>query len=112
MERDFTYIDDIVSGVTNVLAKGSQDECHTIFNIGRGEPMKLMEFLAALEKEFGKRTEYVFEGMQNGDVKRTFSDVSKLTEHTGYKPAVSVNLGVKRFVSWYKEYFNFRETHD
>jgi UDP-glucuronate 4-epimerase len=120
MKRDFTYIDDIVTGVVKVLDKppagdpqwsgtrpdpaGSRAP-YRLYNIGNNSPVELMVFIEAIEKALGKKAKKNFLAMQPGDVPATWADVSDLVEHFGYKPAMSVEEGVKRFVEWYVEYY-------
>jgi UDP-glucuronate 4-epimerase len=120
MKRDFTYIDDIVTGVVKVLDKppagdpqwsgtrpdpaGSRAP-YRLYNIGNNSPVELMVFIEAIEKALGKKAKKNFLAMQPGDVPATWADVSDLVEHFGYKPATSVEEGVKRFVEWYVEYY-------
>lgn len=103
MKRDFTYVGDIVSGFVKALEtpKGFQ-----IINLGHGAPVHLMDFIKIIEKELGKKAEINFMPMQPGDVKETFADTSKAKELLGYEAKVDVEEGVKKFIKWYKEYYN------
>ena len=103
MKRDFTYVGDIVSGFVKALKtpKGFQ-----IINLGHGAPVHLMDFIKIIEKELGKKAEINFMPMQPGDVKETFADTSKAKELLGYEAKVDVEEGVKKFIDWYKEYYN------
>ena len=103
MKRDFTYVGDIVSGFVKALEtpKGFQ-----IINLGHGAPVHLMDFIKIIEKELGKKAEINFMPMQPGDVKETFADTSKAKELLGYEAKVDVEEGVKKFIDWYKEYYN------
>ena len=108
MMRDFTYIDDIVEGVIRVLDKPAtpQEGSHVpyrIFNIGNSQPEKLMDFIAIMEKGFGKVAEKEFLPMQAGDVKATYADTSALEDWVGFKPKTNLRNGVEKFVSWYME---------
>jgi UDP-glucuronate 4-epimerase len=120
MKRDFTYIDDIVTGVVKVLDKppagdpkwSSKDPDpsrsqapYRLYNIGNNSPVELMEFIEAIEKALGKKAKKNFLAMQPGDVLATWADVNDLVEDFGYKPAMSVEEGVGRFVKWYVEYY-------
>jgi len=126
MERDFTYIDDIIEGVVRVsekiptgIVKPSDDDCTApngsgiaavgvptrVFNIGNHRPVSLMTFIALLEKEIGKQSEHRMLPMQPGDVPKTFADVEDLVKITGFSPVTPVEEGVKRFVKWYREYY-------
>ena len=111
MQRDFTYIDDIVEGVMRVLDKTATPEAnsqapHRIFNIGNNQPEKLMDFIAMLENSFGKTAQKEFLPMQVGDVKATYADTSRLENWVGFKPYTPLKVGVQRFVDWYKKYYN------
>lgn len=120
MMRDFTYVDDIVEGVIRVLdrpAAPAADYCadrpdpaasnvpYRVFNIGNSQPVKLMEYIEALEKALGKVAGKRFLPLQPGDVPATFADTALLDEWTGFKPATSIEEGVARFVAWYNEYY-------
>ncbi len=100
-ERDFTYIDDIVQGVLTAIDKPFDYE---IINLGRGDPVGLMEFVRQIEKALGKEANIRLETAQPGDVARTFADISKARELLGYDPKVSLEEAVKKFVEWYIEY--------
>ena len=76
-----------------------------IFNIGNGKAIKLMEFIELLENHFGIRAIKNFESMQPGDVQETLADTAKLHKWIGYAPTTPLDLGLKKFVNWYKEYF-------
>ena len=120
MERDFTYIDDIVEGIVKLLDKApvtkpswdeSQDSISTsfapykIYNIGNNNPVPLMRFINALESALGKEAEKVYMDMQAGDVLRTFADVSDLELEIGFKPSTTIEEGLKKFVDWYLSYY-------
>jgi UDP-glucuronate 4-epimerase len=121
MQRDFTYVDDIVTGVVKVLdnpprgnpdwsGKAPDPSCsvspYRIYNIGNNSPVRLMDFIDAIESSLGKKAVKNFLPMQAGDVPATWADVSDLVKDLGYAPSVDVREGVKRFVEWYKKYFN------
>lgn len=116
MARDFTYIDDIVEGIKRLISKApNQDSPHTseytqapyqLFNIGYGSPVKLMDFIHEIEKNLGSEADKNLMAMQKGDVPKTWADVNNLHELTGFRPEVSVEEGVKRFIDWYKKYYN------
>ncbi|KXZ40568.1 UDP-glucuronate 4-epimerase [Alkalithermobacter thermoalcaliphilus JW-YL-7 = DSM 7308] len=120
MERDFTYIDDIVEGIYRLLDlipqpkldwDESKDDISTsfapykIYNIGNNKPVKLEKFISILEEKIGKKANKVFMEMQPGDVLRTYADVSDLENDTGFKPRTSIEEGLGKFVDWYKEYY-------
>lgn len=123
MQRDFTYVDDIVTGVVKVLdnlprgnpdwsGKAPDPSCsvspYKIYNIGNNSPVRLMDFIEAIENSLGKKAIKNFLPMQPGDVPATWADVSDLVRDLGYAPSVDVREGVKRFVEWYKKYFNVK----
>ena len=120
MRRDFTYIDDIVTGVIKVLGKppagdpkwsakdpdpSRSQAPYRIYNIGNNSPVELMEFIEAIEKALGKKAKKNFLAMQPGDVPATWADVKDLVKDFGYKPGVTVEEGVRKFVNWYLEYY-------
>ena len=121
MQRDFTYIDDIVEGilrVTDAVPTGNKEWLsdqpdpgtskapYRLFNIGNHDPVELMTLISTLEKELGIVAEKEFLPMQPGDVPATYADVADLQEITGFKPSTSIETGIKNFVTWYKSYFN------
>ena len=121
MIRDFTYIDDIVEGVVRILDRPAEPDAqwdgmhpdparsqapYRIYNIGNNRPVKLMEYIAALERALGRKAKLDLLPMQPGDVPSTMADVSELEKATGYRPATTVDAGVARFVKWYREFYN------
>ena len=105
MRRDFTYIDDIVNGVIGLVdLEGAGQELFNIYNIGNNEPEELGYFIEIIEKECGVKATKEYLTMQMGDVPVTYADISKLNELTGFKPRISLEEGLKRFISWFKEY--------
>ena len=105
MARDFTYIDDIVDGIVGVLDNPPPHGAHEVYNIGDSNPVGLMDMIAALEGAIGRQSEKVFLPMQPGDVPATYADVSKLHALTGYRPAVGVEEGLRRFAAWYADFY-------
>jgi UDP-glucuronate 4-epimerase len=105
MQRDFTYIDDIVAGTIAALEKDLNFE---IFNLGRGNPSGLMDFIEILEKNLGIEAKKEFLPMQKGDVSLTYADISKAKEMLNWQPKVSLEEGVANFVDWYKKYYEQR----
>ena len=104
--RDFTYIDDIVYGIENTILKDSRDSSlYKIYNIGNSNPVFLMDFIEAIEKEIGIKALKNFMPMQLGDVNKTYADVSKLIDDYDYSPSTGVDLGVKYFINWFKDYY-------
>ncbi|RLB10056.1 MAG: capsular biosynthesis protein CpsI [Deltaproteobacteria bacterium] len=121
MERDFTYIDDIVLGVVRVTDRipagnpewsgddpdpGSSYAPYRLYNIGNNQPVQLMKYIEVLEKTLGKEAKKEFLPMQPGDVPKTYADVDDLIADVGFKPSTPIEEGVERFVKWYREYYN------
>lgn len=119
MLRDFTYIDDIIDGIVGLLDKPAKPSAdfdafaprpdistapYRIFNIGNNRPEELSRVVALLEENLGKRAAKNFLPMQPGDVEETFADIATLEHATGYRPKISIEEGVRRFISWYKSY--------
>ena len=104
LERDFTYIDDIVEGVVRVLAKPADASGgaapHLVFNIGNHQPVRVLDFIAALEEVLGVRARPAFLPMQPGDVPMTYADTSKLRDWVGFAPATPLKDGLCRFREW------------
>jgi UDP-glucuronate 4-epimerase len=115
MLRDFTYIDDIVDAVTALVEKphpGAQGGAQPasaprsrLFNIGHGSPVKLMDFVRAVEQALGSKAQIELAPMQQGDVQATYASTEKLRAEIGYAPATSVETGVERFVAWYRAHY-------
>ena len=109
MYRDFTYIDDIVTGIMNMLhTPPKADElgaCYKIYNIGNNKPEKLMDYIATLEKALGMEAKKEFLPMQPGDVYRTYADVSELQKDFNFKPDTSIEEGLGKFAEWFLEYY-------
>lgn len=121
MQRDFTYVDDIVQGIVHVIdnppkGDGAWDGKHPdsasskapykIYNIGNNAPVKLMDFIEALEEKIGKKAQKNLLPLQAGDVPSTYADVSGLVEDFDYKPNTTIKEGISQFVDWYVEFFN------
>jgi len=120
MERDFTYIDDIVEGVFRVTGRIPEPDAkwrgdkpdpatsfapYKIYNIGNNRPVELLEFIRILEKLLGKKARMNLLPMQPGDVPRTFADIYDLMKDVSFRPTTSVEDGIKRFIEWYREYY-------
>ncbi|MCD6130152.1 MAG: NAD-dependent epimerase/dehydratase family protein [Deltaproteobacteria bacterium] len=103
MERDFTYIDDIVDGTITSLNKPFEYE---IFNLGRGQSIPLERFISCIEKRLNKKSRRVYLPLQKGDVPKTYADIRKSERMLGFHPKVSIEEGIERFVSWYMSYYN------
>ena len=120
MQRDFTYIDDIVEGVRRVIERVPEGEAswsgahpdpgtsyapYKIYNIGNNSPVELIDFIGAIEKGLGREAIKNFLPLQAGDVPATFADVDDLVRDVGFKPATSIGEGVDRFLAWYRSYY-------
>lgn len=109
MKRDFTYIDDIVTGVLAVLdhppEQDNENVAHRVLNIGNTKSENLMDFIATLENALGTKADIDFKPMQAGDVKETFADVTETTAICGYKPTTTIQDGVPKFIDWFQSYY-------
>jgi UDP-glucuronate 4-epimerase len=120
MARDFTYVDDIVEGIVRILKNPSEADLsfdlrnpdpsssinrYRIYNIGNSNPVRLEDFIDAIELELGRKAVRKYLPMQPGDVPNTFADVKKLQDDFGYKPATAVKQGIHEFVEWYRGYY-------
>jgi UDP-glucuronate 4-epimerase len=108
MCRDFTFIDDIVSGVVGVLDNPPGDDgvappCR-LYNIGNHRSEKLMDFIGLIEKALGRKAVYDFKPMQPGDVKETYADISAIQRDVGFAPTTPISVGIPKFIEWYKQY--------
>ncbi len=110
MRRDFTYIDDIVSGVVSCLDGPAEPvdgkPPHRVYNIGNHRSEKLMDFISILEQALGRKAEIDFQPMQPGDVKETYADIEATQRDFGFEPSTSIEEGIPRFVEWYREFYN------
>lgn len=110
MKRDFTYIDDIVTGIIACLDNPPKPDEHSpparVLNIGNTRSEDLMDFIAIIEREMGRKADIEYLPMQPGDVEATYADVTETTEAVGYKPTTSINEGIPKFISWFKTYYN------
>lgn len=105
MQRDFTYIDDIVEGVLRIVPAPPQTGIpNVVYNIGCSLPVQLMDFIRIIEKTTGKRAIQEMADMQPGDVVSTYADTSLLEQRFGYTPHTSVETGIRNFYNWFKEY--------
>ena len=105
MARDFTYIDDIVESIVRLRTRPSGEGINRLFNIGRGEPMALLDFVQCLESALDRQAVRNFMPMQAGDVVKTWADVSALTQWIDFQPRVPVATGVTEFVKWYRRFY-------
>ncbi len=120
MQRDFTYVDDIVEGISRVVlsvpegiesVQGNYDTNkssapYTIFNIGNGKPVNLMDYVRELENVLGKKAEINFMPMQAGDVQKTYASTENLLRAVDYLPEVGIEQGIREFVAWYVDYYS------
>lgn len=102
MQRDFTYVDDIVSGIVASVDKNYPEE---IFNLGCGRKEELMEFIAMIEKACGKEGKKTYLPMQPGDVRASLADISHAEKRLGYSPKTRIRDGIPKFVDWYRQYY-------
>jgi UDP-glucuronate 4-epimerase len=120
MQRDFTYIDDIVEGVVRVMGRlpapnrdwsgarpdpGTSYAPYKIYNIGNNQPVELNAFIATIESVLGQAAQKDYLDMQPGDVPATYADVDDLMADVGFKPATPIREGIERFVAWYRSYY-------
>ena len=104
--RDFTYVEDIVQGISSIIKQPSSEFVpYNCFNIGKGKPIKLKSFLKLIEKNLGAKAKVKNLPLQIGDVKKTHSSVKSLIKYSSYKPKININKGIKNFVDWYKKYY-------
>jgi len=105
--RDFTYVDDIVEGIYLLIKKQSKKTIpYEIFNIGNGNPNKLLDYLKYIEKNLNKTSKIKNLPLQIGDIIKTHSSISKIKKYTGYKPKTDIETGIGKFIEWYKDYYN------
>lgn len=111
MKRDFTYIDDIVEGIMRVLDSPPSrlTPAYKIYNIGRGQPIALTEFIAAIEEALGKKAEKKLAPLQTGDVVSTYADIEDLKNATGFSPETPIKTGIRNFVKWYLECYSAKQ---
>ena len=111
MRRDFTFIDDIIEGVMDVIPNPPQPDEHgvnyKVYNIGNNAPEDLMTFIGTLERALGKEAKKEFLPMQAGDVPQTYADVTELMNDFGFKPNTSIEDGLGKFAKWFKEYYGY-----
>ena len=123
MQRDFTYIDDIIEGVIRVMGRlpasnpdwsgdapdpGTSYAPFKIYNIGNNNPVELIKFIEVIENALGKKATKQFMDLQPGDVVATYADVDDLIQDVGFKPATPIEVGIERFVEWYKQFYGIK----
>jgi len=121
--RDFTYIDDIAEGVVGACARIAQPDPHwdsrapdpatscapfRLYNIGNHQPVQLMRYIEVIEECLGRKAQMNFLPLQPGDVPETFADIDDLVREVGYRPATPIEVGVPRFVDWFREYYGYK----
>ena len=121
MKRDFTYVDDIVEGIVRVTEKipagnpewsgdspdpGTSFAPYKVYNIGNNQPVELMRFIEAIETALGMTAEKEMLPLQAGDVPATFANVDDLMADVGFRPSTSIEDGINRFISWYRDYYS------
>lgn len=124
MKRDFTYVDDIVEGIARLVPKAPEPDKnwtgmapdpsssfapYRIYNIGNNKPVELLHFIEIIERQIGKTAIKNFLPIQDGDVPETYADVSDLIREIDFKPETPIEVGVSKFVDWYKEYYNIKQ---
>lgn len=122
MERDFTYIGDIVDGILKVIENSPKAgknwngknpdpsfsrAPYKIYNIGNNKPVNLLDFISEIEKAIGKKAKLKFMPIQPGDVVKTWADISEFKEDFGYEPATTIQEGIPKFVKWFIDYYNY-----
>jgi UDP-glucuronate 4-epimerase len=120
MQRDFTYIDDIIEGVVRVMARlpepnpawrgdnpdpGTSYVPYKLYNIGNNNPVELLEFIEEIEKALDRQAKKEFVDLQPGDVVATYADVDDLMQDVGFKPETPIATGIRHFVRWYRDYY-------
>jgi UDP-glucuronate 4-epimerase len=123
MERDFTYIDDIVEGVVRVVKKApvpdldckgdnpnsaSSSAPYRLYNIGSNSPVKLMDYIREIEKNIGMKAKLNMMPMQDGDIKKSHANVTGLIRYFGYTPEWDIKKGTKKFIKWYLGYYKVK----
>jgi UDP-glucuronate 4-epimerase len=123
MQRDFTYIDDIIEGVVRVMGRfpepnpnwssdypdpGTSYTPYKIYNIGNNQPVELLNFIDVIENALGKAAKKEYLDLQPGDVVATYADVDDLIKDVGFKPNTPIEIGIQRFVEWFKSYYGYK----
>lgn len=106
MSRDFTYIDDIVTGVKKVVTAKTKNSLFKIYNIGNNLPTNLLDFINAIENVVGKKAKLKLLDIQLGDMKDTYADISELMADFNYSPSTNIQTGINKFVDWYLSFYN------
>ncbi len=124
MKRDFTYVDDIVEGIVQLISRpptGNKDwnpqqpdpatsfAPYRIYNIGNNKPVELLKFIEVLEEKLGRKAIKNFLPLQDGDVEETYADITDLEKETGFRPSTSIDNGIEKFVNWYCDYYKIKK---
>jgi UDP-glucuronate 4-epimerase len=120
--RDFTYVDDIVEGVVRTCERIAQPDPNwngrapdpatsfapfRLYNIGNNQPVQLLRYIEVIEECLGRKAQKNFLPLQQGDVPETYADIDDLVRDVGYRPATPIEVGVRRFVDWFREYYGY-----
>ncbi len=121
MKRDFTYVDDIVEGITRLIPHAPEQDAawdaanpdpsssfapYRLYNIGNNKPIGLMDFISAIEKELGMEAKKNLLPLQDGDVTETYANVDHLMDAVGFKPSTPMQTGIRNFIAWYRDYYH------
>jgi UDP-glucuronate 4-epimerase len=110
MKRDFTYIDDIVSGILAVLEHPPTGvPPHAVYNLGNNRSENLMDFIGLIETSLGRKAEMILEPLQKGDVPATYADIEASRRDFGYEPATPISVGIPKFIAWFKDYYKIAD---
>ena len=101
MQREFTYIDDIIQRVRAAMEKNYSCQ---VFNLGNNRSENLLEMIRIIEENIGKKADMNLQGMQPGDVEKTFADIDHSREMLGYQPTTPISAGIPKFIDWFREY--------
>jgi UDP-glucuronate 4-epimerase len=104
MQRDFTYVDDVVTGTLRVLDRPAP---YAIYNIGNHTPVSLPDYIRTLERALGRKAKLKMKPMQPGDVKATYADTRALKKAVGFAPSTPLQAGLERFAEWFKRYYGY-----
>lgn len=109
MQRDFTYVDDVVRGTLAVLDKpAAGTPPYALFNIGNHQPVSLMDYIHTMERALGRKAKIRLRPMQPGDVKATYAETKSLQKAVGFKPSTPLQAGLERFAAWFKQYYGYK----
>ena len=115
MQRDFTYIDDIVESIFKISKKNNiqsifkENNFHTIYNLGRGKPIKIKELIKKIEKIIGKKAKISYQNSNNAEMKKTHSSMKKFKKDFNFSPKITIDEGLRLFVKWYISYYKIKQ---